>query len=126
MIFYTGGSAFDDVGDLPNAGALVHVLVQPFAPHWQAKLLDEEDHVGVEGAEERENPVEELQGQEGGFRHESSLDVLEAAVQDREEAADGGVGHVAEWERRKNRGREGGAERLKSSVSYVEMDSWQQ
>ena len=44
----------------PELGALVHVLVEPLVTNGEVELLDEKGQLGVEGSEQRECPLEEL------------------------------------------------------------------
>lgn len=74
---------------VPEAGGLVHVLVEPLVARWEVELLDEVGEVGVEGAEEGDGPLEEREGDEvvGG---EGAVEVVEAVGEEGVEAVDGG------------------------------------
>ena len=49
---------------LPELGGLVHVLVEPLVAEGEVELVDEEGELGVEGTEEGEDLLEELEGDE--------------------------------------------------------------
>lgn len=158
VILHAGDAELDDMADLPEAGALVHVLVEPLVSDGEVELLDQVRQLGVEGPEERDDPLEELERHEA-VRCEGPLELVEPAGQVRVEATDGRIVHVDGSGRRRGspsgkasprteekgeegpvgaggievgrrREREGGGGEggkwLKSPVSYVEKDSWQQ
>lgn len=52
------------MGGFPELGGLVHVLVEPLVAEGEVELVDEEGELGVEGTEEGEDLLEELEGDE--------------------------------------------------------------
>lgn len=62
--FEVGDGGFEEVRGLPELGGLVHVLVEPLVAEGEVELVDEEGELGVEGTEEGEDLLEELEGDE--------------------------------------------------------------
>lgn len=62
--FEVGDGGLKEVGGFPELGGLVHVLVEPLVAEGEVELVDEEGELGVEGTEEGEDLLEELEGDE--------------------------------------------------------------
>lgn len=61
VVPFKGGNArLEEVTRVPEVGAVVHVLVEPLVTHREVELLDQKDELCVEGSEEGECPLEEL------------------------------------------------------------------
>lgn len=85
VTLHSQGARLEDMASLPQPGALVHVLVQPLVSHWQVELLDEKGEVGVEGSEEGEGPLEEL-NRHKVVREVAELEIIHPFAEERVEA----------------------------------------
>lgn len=85
VILQAGNSRLENVAGVPQSRTLVHEFVEPFLSDGEMELLDQEGELGMEGSEERENPLEELDGHEVGGG-EGAFQVVEPAGEKRVEA----------------------------------------
>lgn len=86
-----GGAGLDDLAGLPEAGGLVHVLVEPALPWRQVEALHEVDELRVQRPEQRGRLLEEGRGHEGGVRRggQRAVERVEAVGDGRVEAVHG-------------------------------------
>lgn len=115
VVFHVGDAGFKDVADFPEAGAFVHVFIEPLFSNRQVEFLDDGDELGMERLEGRENMLEEMDGH-GVMGVKRSNKFVEALSDEVVEAIDGGGGGsggggtvhhggeggglVVEWEKR--------------------------
>lgn len=88
MVLNAGDAGLDDKAGVPQPGALVHVLVQPLIANGEVEVLDQDGELAVGGAEEGDDPLQELGGHEG-VGGEAAVEVVEAPGQEVVEAIDG-------------------------------------
>lgn len=80
-------AGLDDMAGVPQPGALVHVLVQPLIADGEVEGLDQDGELAVGGAEEGDDPLQELGGHEG-VGGEAAVEVVEAPGEEGVEAID--------------------------------------
>lgn len=75
------------MASLPKPGALIHVLIQPFITDREVEVLDQDGELRMGGAEEGEEPLQEL-GRHEVLGGEAAIEVVEASGQEVVEAID--------------------------------------
>ena len=76
--FEVGEGVFEEVRGFPELGGFVHVLVEPLVAEGKVEAVDEQREVRVEGSEEREEALEEGEGDGVVVGHQRPLQLLHA------------------------------------------------
>ncbi|KAL6964382.1 hypothetical protein U1Q18_035437, partial [Sarracenia purpurea var. burkii] len=77
-IVHVRDGGFEEVTGLPQPGALVHVLIEPFISDGEVELVNENGELGVEGAEGGKEAVVEVDGH-GVVGGEGTVEIIQAS-----------------------------------------------